>query len=110
MTEIDTTDETFEQEVIEQSKTKPVIVDFWASWCPPCQILKPILEKIANSEEYKDKIIVAKMSTEENRATPSKYNVMSIPSVKMFKDGKIVDEFVGARPEQDIKDWIDKNL
>lgn len=105
---MDVTDTTFQKEVIEKSKELPVLVDFWASWCGPCQMLGPILEKVA--KDYEGKIVVAKVSVEENQATPAKYNVMSIPAVKLFKNGEIVDEFVGARSESDIKEFVDKHL
>ncbi|MBT3642902.1 thioredoxin [archaeon] len=108
MAELDVTDATFEAEVIEKSKTIPVLVDFWASWCGPCRILKPVLEKVA--QDYEGKVILAKVSVEENEESPQKYAVMSIPSVKLFKDGKITAEFVGAKPEQDIRDFLDDNL
>ena len=106
--EIDVTDANFESEVIEKSKTTPVLVDFWASWCGPCMMLKPTLEKIA--KEYEGKVILAKASTDDNRDAASKFGVMSIPAVKLFKDGKIVDEFVGAQPEATIKQWLDSKL
>lgn len=108
--EIDTTDATFEKDVIQQSKKLPVIVDFWASWCPPCQILKPLMEKIANSPKYKSKIVLAKLNVEQNKTIASKYDIMSIPAVKMFKNGKVVDQFVGFQPESEVIDWIEKNL
>lgn len=106
--EINVTDQTFEKEVIEKSKEVPVLVDFWASWCGPCKMLGPVLEKIA--KDYDGKVVIAKLSTEENQETPAKYGVMSIPSVKLFKDGEIADEFVGAIPEAAVKQFIDKNL
>jgi len=106
--EIDVTDETFEKEVIEKSKTTPVLVDFWASWCGPCMSLAPTLEKI--SKDYEGKLIVAKAETDKNEKQAEKFGVMTIPSVKLIKDGKVVDEFVGAQPEATIKKWLDQKL
>lgn len=106
--EINVDDSTFEEEVIERSKDIPVLVDFWASWCGPCRILGPTLSKIA--EEYDGQVVVARLSVEENNDAPSRYAVMSIPAVKLFKDGKVVDEFVGARPERAVREFLDKNL
>lgn len=105
---IDVNDENFDENVIEQSNKVPVVVDFWASWCGPCMMLKPLLEKIA--EEYKGKFILAKLNVEENQEKAGEYGIMSIPAVKMFKNGEIVDEFVGAMPESSIKEWLDTNL
>lgn len=102
------TDENFEKEVIEASNEKPVVVDFWAAWCGPCQVLGPVIEKVG--EDYKDKAKVVKLNVDENKETAQKYSIMSIPSVKLFKNGKVVDEFVGVQPEDAIKSWIDKNL
>lgn len=104
----DVNQENFEKEVIEKSKEKPVIVDFWASWCMPCVILKPILEKVV--EEFEGKVLLAKVNVNENQELAMKYGVMSIPNVKMFKNGKIVDEFIGTRPENFVRKWIQKHI
>lgn len=106
--EIDVTDDEFDEKVIKQSKSKPVVVDFWAPWCGPCRMLGPVLGKVA--EDYKGKFLLAKVNVEENQKISEKYDIMSIPAVKLIKDGKIVDEFVGAMPESAITEWIDNHL
>lgn len=108
--ETETNDINFKKEVIENSEKISVLVDFWAPWCSPCLMLKPILEKIANSKEYKDKFMLAKLNVEENKETASKYKIMSIPNVKLFKNGKIVDEFIGIKSEEEIKEFLERNL
>ncbi len=106
--EIEVNDNMFQEKVIEQSKRVPVVVDFWAQWCPPCLMLGPVLEKLA--KEYNGKFILAKINVSENQETAQKYGIMSIPAVKMFKGGKAVDEFIGALPEPTVKEWLDKNI
>ena len=106
--EIEANDANFAKEVLEKSEKIPVVVDFWASWCMPCQMLKPIMEKLA--KEMNGKFVLAKLNVDENPAKSSEYGISGIPAVKMFKKGKVVAEFVGAMPEQAVKIWLQKNL
>ena len=106
MSDLILTDQNFSEEVLKSSKS--ILVDFWAEWCMPCLILKPVLEKLV--EEYKGKFILAKLNVDKSPLTSQAYGIMSIPSVKMFKNGKVVAEFIGALPEEAVKEWLDKNL
>jgi len=105
---INVTDEDFEEKVIKKSKEIPVVVDFWAQWCQPCLILGPTLEEL--KEEADGKFILAKVNVDIAPEVSKKYNIMSIPSVKMFKQGKATAEFVGAIPKEQVKEWLDENL
>ena len=107
-TEIEVNDSNFQEKVIEQSAKIPVVVDFWAQWCMPCLVLSPTLERLA--KEYDGKFILAKANVDETKVAAQKYEIMSIPNVKMFKNGKIVDEFVGSLPEPMVKEWLNKNI
>ena len=98
----------FQKDVIEKSKQVAVLVDFYADWCMPCKMLTPILEELAN--EYKDKLRVVKINVDQFPEIAEQYNVRSIPNVKLFKDGNVVDEFIGLMPKDAIKLWLDKNL
>ncbi|MEM5829540.1 MAG: thioredoxin [Candidatus Aenigmatarchaeota archaeon] len=106
--EIEVGEEDFEEKVIKNSEKIPVVVDFWASWCGPCRMLSPILTKLA--KEYQGKFLLAKVNIDENPRLAEEYQIMSIPNVKIFKNGKIVDEFVGAMPEPLVKKWLEKNM
>jgi putative thioredoxin len=103
---IDVNENNFEELVIEQSYKKPVVVDFWAPWCGPCQILKPVLEKLANEYGF----ILAKVNTDENQSIAFQYGVSGIPDVRIFVNGKEVDKFVGALPEPKIREIIEKYI
>ena len=105
---IDINQDQFVDEVIEKSKTIPVIVDFWAPWCGPCKQLTPILEKVVNKKN--GKIILAKINVDENQGISSQLNIQSIPTVYGFVDGKPIDAFQGAQPESKIDAMADKMI
>ncbi|OLB02683.1 MAG: thioredoxin [Nitrospirae bacterium 13_1_20CM_2_62_14] len=85
-----------------------VMVDFWAVWCGPCQMVAPVVEELAN--EYAGKLQVMKLNTDENPEIAGRYQVMSIPTIMFFKDGKPVEKLIGARPKRQFKDLIDSLL
>ena len=96
------TDENFEREILNASK--PILVDFWAEWCMPCFVLGPILEKIA--EEYNDKLKICKINIDDHKSAATRYQVLSIPTLLFFKDGKIATQIVGVRSASDIKNTV----
>ena len=96
----------FQQAVLEESKHRPVLVDFWAPWCEPCKALKPVLEKLA--AEYGGKFLLAKINSDDNQELATRYGVRGIPSVKAFIDGEPVDEFSGALPESEVRAFLDR--
>lgn len=96
----------FKEEVIDSNI--PVVVDFWAAWCGPCRMIAPIIEQL--SVEYSQKVKFAKLNVDENSEISSQYDINSIPSVFMFKNGKKVDGLVGARPKQAFDEMIKRNI
>ncbi|MCC9604821.1 tetratricopeptide repeat protein [Blastopirellula sp. JC732] len=105
---VDVTLENFEAEVLERSREVPVIVDFWAVWCQPCQLLMPILEKLAI--EMDGKFRLAKANTEEVPQLAASFNVQGVPAVFAVRDGAIIDFFDGMRPEDFVRDWIKRQF
>ena len=102
---VEVTDGTFQNEVLESEV--PVLVDYWAPWCGPCLMAAPVLEKIA--DEYEGQLKVCKVNVDENREVASKYGIMSIPTMFVFKQGELVDQITGVTPsfEADLKKKID---
>jgi thioredoxin 1 len=101
-------DANFQNDVIEASKTQPVIVDFWASWCRPCLMLSPTVEELA--KEHAGKVKVVKLNVDENINTPGKYNIRGIPTLLVFKGGQVADQLVGAQPKDQIEKVIQRHI
>jgi putative thioredoxin len=102
---IDVTEATFDREVIERSRTVPVVVDFWAEWCGPCRTLTPVLE--AAEAARADKVVLAKLDVDSNQAISARYGVQGIPAVKAFRDRQVASEFVGAVPKATVEEFFD---
>ena len=104
---VEVTRENYAQ-VMEASFQVPVLVDFWASWCQPCQVLMPILAKLA--DEYEGRFLLGKLNTEEQQEIAAQFGIRSIPTVKLFRNGQPVDEFMGALPERSVREFLDRHV
>ena len=100
------TDGDFEKAVLQSGK--PALVDFWAPWCGPCRIIGPIVEELAPS--YQGRAVITKMNVDDNPQVAQRYGITSIPTLMIFKDGKLVDRAVGAMPKSELQKFIDRNL
>ncbi|MFO7288095.1 MAG: thioredoxin TrxA [Gammaproteobacteria bacterium] len=103
---IHTSDSTFERDVL--NADSPVLLDFWAEWCAPCKMIAPILDAIA--EEYKGRLRVVKLNIDENPQTPPKYNIRSIPTLLLFRDGSVAAQQVGAVSKAQLQSFIESNI
>jgi putative thioredoxin len=102
------TAESFHRVVVDGSHESLVLVDFWADWCAPCRALMPVLASLADA--YAGKLIVAKVNTEEEQALAAEYGIRSLPTVQLFKDGQPIDQFMGALPEAQVREFLDRHL
>ena len=104
----ETTTQTFVKDVIEESKRQPVLIDFWAPWCGPCRRVSPVVEEIAS--ERGDSLKVVKLNIDENQQTAVKFNVMSIPTLMLFKHGEVAKTVIGAYPKRKIEEELEPAL
>jgi len=105
---VDVTDQTFQTNVIDRSTQATVVVDLWAEWCGPCKTLGPIIEKVV--DETGGQVVLAKVDVDANPAIAQAFQVQSIPAVYAMRDGKVVDGFIGALPEGQVRDWVSRLL
>ena len=106
MKPVEITDANFSQEVLKSDK--PVLIDFWAEWCGPCKMIAPVVEELAN--EYQGKLKVGKIDVDSNQSVAGQYGIRSIPTLLVFKGGRVVDQIVGAVPKKILAEKVSKHL
>ncbi len=106
----DVSEADFSAEVIEASRTIPILVDFWAEWCGPCRMVGPVAEALAAAPEYRERFRLVKINTDQNPSLSQQFGISSIPAFKLFMDGEVASEFIGALPEQALRRFLDTNL
>lgn len=106
----DVTEADFGAEVIEASRSVPILVDFWAEWCGPCRMVGPVVEALAAAPEYRERFRLVKINTDQNPALSQQFGISSIPAFKLFVDGQVASEFIGALPEPALRRFLDTNL
>lgn len=104
----DVTETDFSEKVVEASRTRPVMVDFWADWCPPCRVLTPVLERLV--AEYAGRFVLAKVEADENMKLAGRYQLRGFPTAILFVKGEPVDQFSGARPPEYVREFLDRHL
>jgi thioredoxin 1 len=102
------TDQDFKTEVLEASKSQPVLVDFWAEWCRPCHMIAPAVEAIAT--QFQGRLKVVKLNVDENNQSAGEYNIRGIPTLLLFKNGQVADQLVGAVPKEQIERLVTRHL
>lgn len=105
---IEVNNDNWESEVIENSKTKPVVVDFWAPWCGPCRMVSPVLEEL--SAEMNEQLTFCKINIDDNQETANRFGVMSIPTMIIFKNGEVIDRTIGASTKTKLKEKFEAHL
>jgi len=103
---IELNDQNFEEEV--KNSKIPVLVDFWAPWCGPCQMMGPIIEELANDKAYEGKVKIGKLNVDENQNIASEYEILSIPTLKVFQDGTVAEEMSGLQPKEVLAEKINE--